>query len=78
MISRHVSTAFDQSRTSAMTPAIFLLYHWQFVFNNLGVGDPPRARRPCNKRELLAILEEIERKDLVQFVEEWDRSITSI
>lgn len=61
-----------------LVPAVYLFYHWQYVYNRLGVGDPPKAPRPCTSTELRVVLDEIGRNDLVQLLDEWITSITPI
>jgi hypothetical protein len=80
LIVRWASSPYNvpRHRPMIMTPAIYLLYHWQFVYNRLGVGEPPKAKKPCTKPELIGLLELIGRNDLVRLIEEWERSLTRI
>jgi hypothetical protein len=61
-----------------LVPAVYLFYHWQYVYNLMGVGSPPKVPRPCTAPELRSILAQIGREDLVQLLDEWITSITPI
>ena len=80
MIIRWTCSRYNTPRaTGVMLPAMCLLYHWQYVYNKHGVGEnPPATPRPCNRLQLRSLLSTIGRNDLVNLLDEWETTLTTI